>query len=53
MYSRFIGACLMGVALSLNIKNGLELEELTLPFTPAEEPFFSLAQTDKFSEKVC
>ena len=45
MYKQFIGACLMGVGLSLKIESGIDLENL-IPengFTPAEEPTFTFA----------
>ena len=56
MYKQFIGTCLMGVALSLKIESGIDLENL-IPengFTPAEEPTFTFAQQKKtISSKVC
>ena len=46
MYTKYVGACLMGIALGLKMKSGLEVEELMLgeeSFSPANEPTFILA----------
>jgi hypothetical protein len=60
MYSSFMSACLMGVALSLKMRSGLEIdvEEHLMPtnVTPAAGPTFALVQTGEdatFSSKVC
>ena len=60
MYSPFISACLMGVALSLKMRSGLEIdvEEHLMPtnVTPAAGPTFTLIQTGEdatFSSEVC